>query len=256
MDLPKRRGRRPHNAFSAAFVRSAKHGYYCDGNGLYLRVDRSGARRWEQRLQIQGRSRTLGLGGYQLVSLAEAREKAFMNRKIARSGGDPRTERHRVRDTAHVRRGGRPCSGTAAAGLAHRQACEGLGHQPARLCVPTAGQSTGRRDNDSRRSGGSDTDLARQAGDCPAGAPAHRGGDEVGGGDGTSAGQPRWRCARSSARPTARRSPAHARVASLGGRGRDRGGADFGVDPHDKARLRVHGADGGSLGRGSLGELG
>ena len=79
-------------------MRSAKPGYYCDGNGLYLRVDRSGARRWEQRLRIQGRNRTLGLGGYQLVSLAEAREKAFMNRKIARSGGDPRTERHKVRD--------------------------------------------------------------------------------------------------------------------------------------------------------------
>ena len=98
MDLPKHRGRRPHNALSAAFVRSAKPGYYCDGNGLYLRVDRSGARRWEQRLRIQGRNRTLGLGGYQLVSLAEAREKAFVNRKIARSGGDPRTERHKVRD--------------------------------------------------------------------------------------------------------------------------------------------------------------
>ena len=98
MDLPKHRGRHPHNALSAAFVRSAKPGYYCDGNGLYLRVDRSGARRWEQRLRIQGRPRTMGLGGYRLVSLAEAREKAFMNRKIARSGGDPRTERHRVRD--------------------------------------------------------------------------------------------------------------------------------------------------------------
>ena len=98
MDLPKHRGRRPHNALSAAFVRTAKPGYYCDGNGLYLRVDRSGARRWEQRLRIQGRNRTLGLGGCQLVSLAEAREKAFTNRKIARSGGDPRTERHKVRD--------------------------------------------------------------------------------------------------------------------------------------------------------------
>ena len=98
MDLPKHRGRRPHNALSAAFVRTAKPGYYCDGNGLYLRVERSGARRWEQRLRIQGRNRTLGLGGCRLVSLAEAREKAFMNRKIARSGGDPRTERHKVRD--------------------------------------------------------------------------------------------------------------------------------------------------------------
>ena len=98
MDLPKHRGRRPHNALSAAFVRTAKPGYYCDGNGLYLRVDRSGARRWEQRLRIQGRNRTLGLGGYRLISLAEAREKAFTNRKIARSGGDPRGERHKVRD--------------------------------------------------------------------------------------------------------------------------------------------------------------
>ena len=98
MDLPKHRGRRPHNALSVAFVRTAKPGYYCDGNGLYLRVDRSGARRWEQRLRIQGRNRTLGLGGCQLVSLAEARAKAFTNRKIARSGGDPRTERHKVRD--------------------------------------------------------------------------------------------------------------------------------------------------------------
>ena len=96
MDLPKHRGRRPHNALSAAFVRTAKPGYYCDGNGLYLRVDRSGARRWEQRLRIQGRNRTLGLGGYRLISLAEAREKAFTNRKIARSGGDPRGERHKV----------------------------------------------------------------------------------------------------------------------------------------------------------------
>ena len=43
MDLPKHRGRRPHNALSAAFVRTAKPGYYCDGNGLYLRVDRSGS---------------------------------------------------------------------------------------------------------------------------------------------------------------------------------------------------------------------
>ena len=152
MDLPKHRGRHPHNALSAAFVRSAKPGYYCDGNGLYLRVDRSGARRWEQRLRIHGRPRTLGLGGYRLVSLAEAREKAFMNRKIARSGGDPRTERHKVRDM--------PTFAEAAArvleqpaGLAQRQA-EGLGHQPAST---RPGQSTGRRDNDSRP-GGSDTD--------------------------------------------------------------------------------------------------
>ncbi len=40
----------------------------------------------------------LGLGGYPLVSLAEAREAAFANRKIARAGGDPFTARRRTQN--------------------------------------------------------------------------------------------------------------------------------------------------------------
>ena len=94
----KPRGRHPDKALSAASVRSvAEAGRYCDGNGLYLLVDPSGARRWEQRLVIRGRSRTLGLGGCAVVSLAEAREQALVNRKLARSGGDPLAERHLAR---------------------------------------------------------------------------------------------------------------------------------------------------------------
>ena len=38
---------------------------------------------------IQGKRRDLGLGSYPLVSLAEAREAAADNRKVARAGGDP-----------------------------------------------------------------------------------------------------------------------------------------------------------------------
>ena len=55
-------------------MRTAPPGFYCDGHGLNSRVDPSGARRWVQRLVIRGRPRMLGLGGYPLVSLAEARE--------------------------------------------------------------------------------------------------------------------------------------------------------------------------------------
>ena len=92
----KPRGRHPHNALSAAFVRSvAQAGRYSDGNGLYLQVDPSGARRWVQRLVIRGTSRTLGLGGCAVVSLAEARDVALANRKLARAGGDPLAERRR-----------------------------------------------------------------------------------------------------------------------------------------------------------------
>jgi len=92
----KPKGRHPRKALSAAFVRSAPPGKHCDGNGLYLFVKPNGARSWIQRLVIRGRRRDFGLGGVSLVSLAEAREKARANRKLAREGGDPLTERRRT----------------------------------------------------------------------------------------------------------------------------------------------------------------
>ena len=86
----RKKGRRPENALTVSFVRTvAKPGRYCDGNGLYLQVDPSGARRWVQRLRVHGRDRTLGLGGCALAPLAEARAKALDNRRLARAGGDP-----------------------------------------------------------------------------------------------------------------------------------------------------------------------
>ncbi len=98
--MPKQRGsKHPQKALSDAFVRTVtKPGLYADGNGLNLRVDKSGSRRWVQRLVIQGRNRTLGLGGYPLVSLAEAREQAFANRRLARTGGDPLAAKRSKRD--------------------------------------------------------------------------------------------------------------------------------------------------------------
>ncbi|MCY3622285.1 MAG: Arm DNA-binding domain-containing protein [Gammaproteobacteria bacterium] len=49
-----------------------------------LRVGPTGAKSWFQRLTIDGRRRDIGLGGLTLVSLAEARETAFDNRRHAR----------------------------------------------------------------------------------------------------------------------------------------------------------------------------
>ena len=86
----KPRGRHPENALTTAFVRSVtRAGKYCDGHGLYLEVQPSGSRSWIQRIAIRGRRREIGLGGFPLVSLREARLTAFANRKLARSGGDP-----------------------------------------------------------------------------------------------------------------------------------------------------------------------
>ena len=64
--------------------------------GLYLFVQPSGTRSWIQRLVVCRRRRELGLGSVALVSLAEAREKALANRKLAREGGDPLAEKHRT----------------------------------------------------------------------------------------------------------------------------------------------------------------
>ena len=85
----KPKGRHPDKVLSAAFVRTAPPGRHADGNGLYLFVQPSGTRSWIQRLVIRGRKRELGLGSVALVSLAEAREKALANRKLAREGGRP-----------------------------------------------------------------------------------------------------------------------------------------------------------------------
>ena len=93
----KRKGPHPQQALSAAFCRTvAEAGRYCDGNGLYLHVEASGTRRWVQQLVIRGKSCTLGLGSYKLVSLSEAREMALANRKVARSGGDPLADKRRT----------------------------------------------------------------------------------------------------------------------------------------------------------------
>ena len=60
---------------------------------MYLFVQPSGTRSWIQRLLIRGRRRELGLGSVALVPLAEAREKALANRRLARQGGDPLAEK-------------------------------------------------------------------------------------------------------------------------------------------------------------------
>ena len=64
-------------------------GLHGDGATLFLRVARGGSKQWMQRLTVHGRRHDIGLGSVQLVSLAEAREAAFENRKLARAGGDP-----------------------------------------------------------------------------------------------------------------------------------------------------------------------
>jgi integrase len=87
------RRRHPDRALTAVQVKQAKlPGRHADGNGLYLLVEPTGAKRWVLRTIVHGRRRDIGLGSARLVSLAEAREKATIYRKTARAGGDPIAE--------------------------------------------------------------------------------------------------------------------------------------------------------------------
>ncbi len=78
------------NLLTALQVKQArKPGIYSDGQGLRLRVDEGGAKRWVLRLTIRGRRRDVGLGSAGDVSLLEARDRAAELRKAARDGRDP-----------------------------------------------------------------------------------------------------------------------------------------------------------------------
>ncbi|NRB04075.1 MAG: tyrosine-type recombinase/integrase, partial [Rhodobacteraceae bacterium] len=73
-------------------------GRHGDGNGLYLMVDPSGARRWIVRVVVKGQKnrngaplRTdFGLGSADLVTLQMARDRALEYRRMAKQGLHPR----------------------------------------------------------------------------------------------------------------------------------------------------------------------
>ena len=79
-------------------VRTLGAGRHGDGNGLYLVVDPSGARRWIVRVTVKGQRnregkplRTdFGLGGADIVTLNQARDRALEYRRMAKQGVNPR----------------------------------------------------------------------------------------------------------------------------------------------------------------------
>ncbi len=72
----------------------SRHGDARGGHGLYMRVWRRANGRtgqsWGQRIRINGRITSLGLGTYPAVTLKEARRRALANRQAVEEGRDPR----------------------------------------------------------------------------------------------------------------------------------------------------------------------
>lgn len=90
----------PKKRLTAVEVPKKPPGRHADGNGLYLLVESTGSRRWLLRTVVFGRRRDIGLGSADLVSLAQARERARELRAIARDGGDPIAHRDRNKRVA------------------------------------------------------------------------------------------------------------------------------------------------------------
>src|SRR5258706_11408039 len=62
---------------------------YADGGRLYLQVTSAGARSWVFCYTLQGRSREMGLGSLNAVTLSEARARAAEARRLKSAGIDP-----------------------------------------------------------------------------------------------------------------------------------------------------------------------
>ena len=70
-------------------------GLYTVDPTLYLRITDRG-KYFVQRIMIQGKRRELGMGAFPVVSIDEAREAAFNNRRMIRAGGDPLEEKRKA----------------------------------------------------------------------------------------------------------------------------------------------------------------
>ena len=177
----KKQGRHPERVLAAAFVRTVTQpGRYLDGLGLSLLVTPTGGRCWIQRLTVAGRVRELGLGGYPVVTLAQAREKALANKRLARQGGDPLAEK-RKRAAPTFAEAAAQVLALHPSRLAQRQTRRPMGNYPASIRLPAAGRPARAYHHRCGCTGRPGADLAHESRDGQAGPATDRGSDEVGG---------------------------------------------------------------------------
>jgi len=70
-----------------------------DGGGLYLLVNPNASKYWRLKYRLHGKEKTLSLGVYPGVSMAEARIEANKAKKLIREGADPVIRRRQEKHT-------------------------------------------------------------------------------------------------------------------------------------------------------------
>jgi integrase len=83
-------------------LEALRTGRHSDGTGvgLMLWVSHTGGRTWVQRVTVHGKRHDIGLGGYPIVSLAEARAIATENKRAALKGLNPVKEKRKAKMNA------------------------------------------------------------------------------------------------------------------------------------------------------------
>ena len=76
-----------------AIIPAEKNTRHHDSQGLYLEVSSRGGKWWRLKYFFNKREKRISLGVYPLVSLKEARERAFEARKLVEQGIDPSAQR-------------------------------------------------------------------------------------------------------------------------------------------------------------------
>lgn len=78
-----------------------KHKKLFDGGGMYLMVHTNGSKYWRMDYRIGGKQKTLALGVYPDVSLAQARERREDARKLLANGADPSAIKQAAKQVQH-----------------------------------------------------------------------------------------------------------------------------------------------------------
>lgn len=87
-----------------ALLKAGANGQHAAGGGLYLKVNGQNKGSWFYRYKVSGKTRRLGLGSTDAVSLADARQKAAEQKILLAQGIDPFEQREKLKQqsTAEV----------------------------------------------------------------------------------------------------------------------------------------------------------
>jgi integrase len=93
---------------SKDLAKLTKRGRYAVGNNVYLQISEWGTRSWLLRYRVDGRATHMGLGAFDLLTLAEARERGHQARRQLLDGVDPlrakrAAKRQRTLDLVHAK---------------------------------------------------------------------------------------------------------------------------------------------------------